>query len=212
MTGRTAEPAGDRTDHAPTTRDDDAWHVAPVALLRTDLDGTVVVANRTLLDWLGTAQDDVVGRRLSSLLSVGGRIYWETHLGPLLRMQGGFDEVAVELHAQRRPAGRLPVLMSARVGADGIDVALSRASERSRYERELLAARTAAEVSAGALSTLQHVTAALSVASGVDSAARALLTTAVEHLGARSAALWLPDDRGALRRHRPAGGRSVTEP
>ena len=122
----------------------EAWDVAPVALLRLDGDGVIIDANEALLEWVGRpAQEVLAGVRLSELLSVGGRIYWETHLSPLLHMQGGVDEVAVEL---RGPDGRLPVLMSAVVhtGHDGertVDVALSRATERSRYERELLAAR-----------------------------------------------------------------------
>ena len=41
---------------------------------------------------------------------MGGRIYWETHLAPLLHVDGRFDEVALELVT---PSGRLPVVMSA---------------------------------------------------------------------------------------------------
>ncbi len=184
------------------TPDAEAWDRAPVALLRLDHDGTVLVTNRTLLRWLDLPEDDVVGRRLSQLLTVGGRIYWETHLGPLLRMQDGVDEVAVELQGR---AGRRPVLLSARRRADGVDVALSGATERSRYERELLAARAAAEVSAGRLATLQRVTAALSVAPGVEAAGRALLRTAVDDLEAAGAVLWLLDEQGGLARHRATG-------
>ena len=137
----------------------DAWDAAPVALLRLDADGTIADANRMFLEWVGRDAGDVVGStRLSELLSVGGRIYWETHLSPLLHMQGRIDEVAVEL---RGPDGRLPVLMSARTwhsddGARVVDVALSRAAERSRYERELLAARTAADTDAASKAAVAH--------------------------------------------------------
>ena len=137
----------------------DAWDVAPVALLRLDGDGTITDANRMFLEWVGREPDDVLGStRLSELLSVGGRIYWETHLSPLLHMQGRIDEVAVEL---RGPDGRMPVLMSARAWATDsgervVDVALSRAVERSRYERELLAARTAADTDAAQKASVAH--------------------------------------------------------
>ena len=138
----TAGPAGD------------VWHVSPSGLLVLDADGTVVEANRTFLDWVGRGHAEVVGRvRLSELLSVGGRIYWETHLSPMLHVDGRADEVALEL---RTPAGRMPVLLTAVVeGTDPaervvgrVHVALSSARERSRYERELLAARRAADRSA----------------------------------------------------------------
>ncbi|WP_426595048.1 PP2C family protein-serine/threonine phosphatase [Cellulomonas sp. McL0617] len=134
----------------------EAWDVAPVALLRLDPDGLIADANRVLLSWVGRDADDVIGRiRLSDLLSAGGRIYWETHLSPLLHMQDRVDEVAVELRA---PSGRFPVLMSAVVRpSDGsVDVALSAATERARYERELRSARAAAEVSLDQKTSVAH--------------------------------------------------------
>ena len=64
---------------------DERWDDAPCGLAALGDDGTVVEVNATLLRWLGRSGDDVVGSvRLSDLFSVGGRIYWETHLGPLL--------------------------------------------------------------------------------------------------------------------------------
>ncbi|KQY21309.1 hypothetical protein ASD16_18570 [Cellulomonas sp. Root485] len=184
--------------------DSDAWDAAPVALLRLDGDGTILDANRVLLDWVGRP---VQSLRLSDLLSVGGRIYWETHLSPLLHMQGRVDEVAVEL---RGTDGRLPVLLSAVVhaAADGgrrVDVALSRATERSRYERELLAARAAADRSADQLRALQATTAALSQGVGTDGVARALVETAVSHLGAVTATVWIAAADGTLVRRARAG-------
>ena len=90
------------------------WDGAPVALLRLDADGLVLDANATGLGWLGRDRDDVLGRPLTDLLVVGGRIYWETHLSPILHVEGRFDEVALEL---RVPGGRLPVLVTAVVAA-----------------------------------------------------------------------------------------------
>ncbi|WP_456789215.1 SpoIIE family protein phosphatase [Cellulomonas sp. P5_C5] len=182
----------------------DAWDLAPVALLRLDGDGTILDANRVLVDWVGRP---ATGLRLADLLSVGGRIYWETHLSPLLHMQGRFDEVAVELLGAD---GRLPVLASAVVHTDddgrrSVDVALSRATERSRYERELLAARTAADRSADQLRALQATTAALSRGVGSDGVARALVDTAVSHHGAAAASVWLAADDGTLVRRATAG-------
>ena len=175
---------------------DDRWDDAPCGLLALDRDGRVLDANRTVLGWLGRERADVVGgTRLQDLLAVGGRIYWETHLAPLLHVDGRFDEVALELVT---PSGRLPVVMSAVVepGSDGpgsTRVAIHSAWERSRYEQELRAARSVAERSAGRTRALQHATAALSGALGVDGVAAALLAAAVGPLGSRSATLWLAD-------------------
>ncbi|KAE8765795.1 SpoIIE family protein phosphatase [Georgenia thermotolerans] len=173
-----------------------AWDEAPTALLTLDRDGTVVDANATFLEWVGRARADVVGRaRLSQLLSVGGRIYWETHLAPMLHADGRAEEVALEL---RGPDGRLPVLLTAVVTpfpappgtAPVVQVALSSARERSRYERELLAARRAAEDAAGRTRVLQEVTSALSGAVGVAGVVQALLDAATTRLGAAAATFW----------------------
>jgi phosphoserine phosphatase RsbU/P len=77
------------------------------------------------------------------------RIFYETHFAPLLRMQGYFNEVALDLVT--RGGDRLPVLVNAaeRRDADGTH-ALTRltifnATDRRRYERTLVEARAAAE-------------------------------------------------------------------
>jgi anti-sigma regulatory factor (Ser/Thr protein kinase) len=167
---------------------------APCGLLLLRLDGSVLAANRTFCAWTGRSPDELRTLRLPQLLSVGGRIYWETHLAPLLHVDRSVEEVALELHG---PGGRRPVLLSATVGADGlVHAALSQARERSRYERELLAARTAADLAATRLTALQAVTAALSRALGLSAVGDALLDAAVGPLGAAAATLWLASDEG----------------
>ena len=37
-----------------------------------------------------------VGRRLHQFLNMAGRVYYETHIAPLLRMQGFFNEFALD--------------------------------------------------------------------------------------------------------------------
>jgi hypothetical protein len=177
-----------------------SWDEAPTGLAALDAEGTVVEANRTLAGWLG--RGDVAGARLPDLLTVGGRIFWETHLFPLLRVEGRLDEVALEL---RCADGRLPVLLSAVADDDGSSrVALANAGERSRFERELVAARAAAERSEQRLRALQATTAALSGAVTVDGVVTALLDAAVGPLGGGAASMWLVDEAATLL---PAGSR-----
>lgn len=174
----------------------DGWDNAPCALLTLRADGTVLQANALLRDWVGRAADELDRLRFSDLLSVGGRIFWETHLSPLLHVDGRVDEVALELCSS---AGRTPVLMTAVVQRpDGVvRVALSSAHERRRYERELVAARAAAERSAQQLTALQEVTAALSGAVGVDAVTDVLLAASTGSLGAAASTFWLADrERG----------------
>ena len=186
------------------------WDDAPCGLLTLDADGSIAAANATFLEWAGRTADEVVGRvRLSALLSVGGRIYWETHLFPLLAVEGRVDEVAVELTS---PAGRMPVLLTAVATGGQVTVALTSARDRQKYERELLAARHAAERSATQLQTLQQTTSALSRALGRQGVAAALLEAAVGTLGAAAVTLWLPDDSGQLVEHGAAGEPPGTAP
>jgi len=68
---------------------EDLYEHAPCGYLSSAPDGTIVKVNQTFLDWTGFARADVViQRRLQDLLTAGGRIYYETHLAPLLAMQG----------------------------------------------------------------------------------------------------------------------------
>ena len=81
----------------------DLYEHAPCGYLSTDPDGLIVRVNRTFLDWTGHRHDELVGvKRFQDLLSVGGRIYHETHYAPLLRMQGSVREIARRHRAGRR--------------------------------------------------------------------------------------------------------------
>ncbi len=129
---------------------EDLYENAPCGYLSTRLDGSIAKVNATLLGWLGYARDEVVGRRrFADLLTVGGRIYHETHFAPLLRMQGEIGGVALDLLAA--DGRRLPVLITStiRTDADGapqlIRTTLFDASDRRSYERELLRARQDAD-------------------------------------------------------------------
>ena len=39
----------------------------------------------------------MIGKRFSDFLTMPGRIYYETHIAPLLRMQGFFNEFAIDM-------------------------------------------------------------------------------------------------------------------
>ncbi len=129
---------------------EELYESAPCGYLSTLPDGSVVGANQTFLGWIGMERNDLVGhRRFQDFLSVGGRIYYETHLAPLLQMQGFVNEIAFDLTCaeghllpvlanivQKRDAGGRPVVHR---------ITLFNATDRRKYERELLAARRKAE-------------------------------------------------------------------
>ncbi|WP_373283751.1 PP2C family protein-serine/threonine phosphatase [Nocardia tenerifensis] len=129
---------------------EDLYEHAPCGYLSTLMDGTIAKINATLLDWLGYRRDELVGRRrFTDLLSVGGRIYHETHIAPSLSMHGEIGGLALELKAA--DGSRLPVLVTSAVksGPDGtaqlIRTTVFDARDRRAYEQELLRARQDAE-------------------------------------------------------------------
>ena len=141
----------------------DLYENAPSGYLSTLLDGTIVKVNERLLGWLGYRRDELVGvRRFPDLLSGGSRVYHETHLAPLLHMQGQVAGIAVDLRGA--DGVRIPVLLTATVrpAADGrpalIRAVLFEAGDRRAYERELLSARRSAERER---ERLQHLVAGL---------------------------------------------------
>ncbi|MEU5309587.1 SpoIIE family protein phosphatase [Streptomyces sp. NPDC021562] len=129
---------------------EELYENAPCGYLSTLMDGTIAKINATLLGWLGLDREAVVGRMsFTDLLTVGGRLYHETHFAPLLRMRGEIGGIALEL---RQPGGtRMPVLVSSVVkhSEDGlpqlIRTTVFDARDRRAYEEELLRARRAAE-------------------------------------------------------------------
>jgi PAS domain S-box-containing protein len=129
---------------------DDLYEHAPCGYLSTMPDGTIVRVNQTLLEWTGRSRDVLLaGAKFQSLLTVGSKIYYETHYAPLLRMQGFANEIALEVI---RDDGRiLPVMVNSRQKRDASGtplfnrITLFDSTDRRRYERELLLARRKAE-------------------------------------------------------------------
>ncbi|WP_313739067.1 PAS domain-containing sensor histidine kinase [Pseudomonas sp.] len=120
---------------------------APCALVVTAEDGTILRHNQTFSRWLGLEPPVMLGKRFQDLLTVGGRIFHQTHWAPLMRMQGSVAEVKLEL---RHADGRLITMLLNGVRREtqhGVhyELAMFGTVDRDRYERELLGARKRAE-------------------------------------------------------------------
>jgi PAS domain S-box-containing protein len=118
---------------------------APCGYLATTPDGRIVRANRTFERLTGLTREDLVARRFADLLTGGGRIYHETHYAPLLRMQGWVREIALDI--RRADGSLLPALVNSVLAEDIegrpalVRTAVFDATDRRRYEQELLRAR-----------------------------------------------------------------------
>jgi signal transduction histidine kinase/ActR/RegA family two-component response regulator len=124
---------------------------APCGYLSTLPDGTIIQVNQTFVSWTGHARDGLLsGTRFQDLLTIPGKIYHDTHYGPLLEMQGFVREIAFDLACPGREP--LPVLVNAAQKRDSSGrpiltrVTVFDATDRRQYERELLAARKRAEL------------------------------------------------------------------
>ena len=67
----------------------------PCGLLVTRMDGTIVRVNATFCRWIGMSAAELVGaKKLQELLTVGARIFHQTHWLPMLQMQGSISNVS----------------------------------------------------------------------------------------------------------------------
>jgi PAS domain S-box-containing protein len=134
----------------PAESAEELYENAPCGYLSTLPDGMIIRVNQTFLNWTGYARSALLeNRRLQEIMTLPGRIFYETHFAPLLRMQGFVNEIACDLVRAHDPP--LPALLnSVQVLNDAGQPALIRftvfnATDRRRYENELLLARRRAE-------------------------------------------------------------------
>lgn len=119
----------------------------PCGIASTLPSGEIVYANPMLEAWAGAERGGLAGRLLQSLMTLPGRMFFETHLRPMIVLSGVASEVACTLSTGTGEA--MPVLVSARrVASDGVErvhFTLFSARERTLYEEELRRARAKAE-------------------------------------------------------------------
>lgn len=135
-------------DSVPSPDAEALFEEAACGLLVTSRNGVIQRVNQTFCRWVGRSADELVGRRkMQELLTMGGRIFHQTHWAPLLQMQGSVAEVKLEVvHADGHT---LPMMMNAVSREHGgvvlHELAVFIAEDRNKYERELLMARRRAE-------------------------------------------------------------------
>lgn len=147
----------------------DRYLNAPCGYLSTLPDGTIVKVNHTLSSWSGWTVEQLLGTRLQDRLSVAGKVFYETHIAPLLRMQGAVREAVVDL--VRVDGSLMPCMLNAVEvrNEDGeprlVRATVFEATARRRYERQILDARATARTAEKQSRTLQHVVLELAAAS-----------------------------------------------
>ena len=174
---------------------EDLYERAPCGFIFTLPDGRFVHVNETFARWLGYSVEDLTGRerRFQEHLTLPGRLFYENQVAPLLAMQGEVREVALDL--TRADGSVLPCLVNAvRIPEEGDRPALIAsvvfdATERRRYERELLAMRRRAEELAAVVNAVQDAILSVSPSGAVQTyndGARRLFRAYEDELNDRS--------------------------
>ena len=127
-----------------------AYDRAPCGLLVAAAGGKIVHVNRTFCGWLGLSTPELVETRsFQDLLTVGGKIFLQTHVMPLLQMQRSVAEIKLDLRNTHGIVVPMLVNISRvnRAGSELDEFACMIMSDRHKYERELVVARRRLEES-----------------------------------------------------------------
>lgn len=120
---------------------------APCGFVSFGDDSAVTLINATLLERLGYRREEVVGRHVEQLFTVGGRIFHQTHLFPLIKLHGRAQEVFLMLQAKSGEHVGM-ICNAVRSDRDGLvsnDCIFMEVQERRKFEEALLEAKRAAE-------------------------------------------------------------------
>jgi PAS domain S-box-containing protein len=126
---------------------DELLNNAPCGFLVVTDDGKLVEANQTLIDLLGYERGEFEGLHIEKILPVAGRIFYQTHFFPLLKLHGKVEEIYLSLRT--RLGEEIPVLANAvrheRGGTFFNDCVLMPMYRRNQFEDELVKAKKEAE-------------------------------------------------------------------
>lgn len=126
---------------------------APCGFLSFGEDSRIVLANATLCARLGYSLDDLKLQPVEKLLSLGSRIFYQTHFFPLVKLHGRAQEIFLIL--QGKDGEDVGMLCNAvrhkRDGTQVTDCVFVEVTERRKFEEALLQARQLADRASAAL-------------------------------------------------------------
>lgn len=144
---------------------EELYHDAPCGYASFKNDGTIYNINATLLKWLGFDRDEILEKKkIYELFNMGGKLFFETHFFPLIRIQGFANEINFEI--RKKDNSTFPALINVkeikgsastenRYRASVYDI-----SDRKKYGQELYNAKIKAEKTAkdkaDFLATISH--------------------------------------------------------
>lgn len=126
---------------------DDLLDTAPAGFLGLSDEGIILRVNATLQEWLGYPVGTLPGKPIETILPVSTRIFYQTYISPILKLQGKLEEIYLSLRSFQ--GNDLAVLINAvrreRAGVWTSQFVIVPMQKRNELENELLRARRAAE-------------------------------------------------------------------
>ena len=113
-----------------------------------DNTGVILSVNERLCKDLGhSCADDLLNKKLDTMLTVGSRIFFQTHFYPLIKLHGKANEIYLTF--KTREGAEVPVLLNVEMSGEGdtfvINCGGMKITNRNRFEKELLEAKKIAE-------------------------------------------------------------------
>ena len=145
---------------------EDLYENAPCGYISFLSDGTIFRINKTLIHLLDykDKKEVVQVKKIQELFRIGGKIYFETHIFPLIKIQGFVKEVNFDL--LRKEGSFFPALLNVnQISLNQQNTVIYRASvlditDRKKYEKVLIEGKAKAEKATQAkaefLSTMSH--------------------------------------------------------
>lgn len=184
----------------------------PFGFVITDDVGVIAWINTTLAQSLSYSPAELVGRRtFQDLLAPGGRIYFDTHLRPMLQVRREASEIALEI--VRSDGSRQPSLVNFRrrerpdAAGSFVEIIVFDATERRNYEAELLHVQRIAERSESRLQVMYDIASGMAAAVTVDDIVTVVAQQGQASINGARCSIWVFDDeRRSIVRLDDAGG------
>jgi phosphoserine phosphatase RsbU/P len=120
---------------------------APCIYISAKDDGTIIDVNETTCTTLGYTKEQLLNNKLDLIFTLATRIFQQTHLFPLLKMQSTAAELFITLLSKNND--HVPVLLNAErkiINDDSVNTFIGIVVlNRKKFEDELVAAKKAAE-------------------------------------------------------------------
>lgn len=119
---------------------------APCYVFAFGDDGKITQANHTACEGLGYQTGELMEHNIEMVLTLASRIFFQTHLFPMVKLQHKAEEIFIEL--QSKSGQIIPVLVNAKREMRGMPLNVMVAivvHNRQKYEMELIAAKKKVE-------------------------------------------------------------------